>query len=310
MPKLRTMYYRRANWLGVNDNPSSLQELVDRTHHRLNTTQSRTFSYHDGQIQAINVTHRGRTRCSLLHITYYVPKQPVSLVPDPAPVSVSNTVERQPPNQHSFMNGDVFVLLRENDAVICNSGAREGVAKAYLSSALGACSVEDVFDLEQVADVDKLEMIQREGVKSICLSASAFRATKDRIERETKKTRLMGNFVDEFLRLYASQENTSLDELANYENLQVKLEISFDSRRKGGKLAAEGLNNAARHLLKDEDKGFVILTKDGNTLTSEDIKVKKSVEIKEHGNSISCEHAWNEMLDYYQELRDSGVVEA
>jgi hypothetical protein len=308
MPKLRTMYYRRAHWLGVN-NVENLQTLVDRIHHRLNTTQSRTLLHKDGQLQGINISHRGRPRCSLIHVAYYVPRQPTSLVPDPAPIANGNTVERAPPDRHSFMDGDIFLLLRENDIVLCNSGAREGAAKAYLAGILSAGGVEDVFEVEQVADVDKVELVQREGVKSIRLSSSVFKATTDRIQRETKKTRLMGVLADEIMRLYAAQEEANLDDLAKYENLQVKLEISFDSRKKGGELAAGKLDEAAQGLLNEDDKGFVIVTKEGNALTSDDIKVKKVVEVDDHGNSVSCEHAWREMLIYYGELRAAGVVE-
>ena len=207
------------------------------------------------------------------------------------------------------MNGDVFALLRGNDVILCNSGAREGAAKAYLAAVLVRGGVEDVFELEQVADVNKVEMVQREGVKSIRLATSVYKATQDRLTRETKKTNFMGEIAEEFLRLYADRQGMGSDELAEYENLQVKLEISFDSRRSGGVVAAEKLDAAANSLFNEEDTGFVITTKEGNTLTSEDIKVKKSAELADHGNSVSCSQAWSAMMEYYRELHDSGVIE-
>lgn len=309
MPKLRTMYYRRATWLGAGPGHGDLQSLIDGIHRRLNTTAARTFGYKDGELQGVKIDGEGRPRCTLLHIAYYVPRQPTSLVPDPAPVANSDTVERNPPVHHSYMNGDVFALLRGNDVILCNSGAREGAAKAYLAAVLVRGGVEDVFELEQVADVNKVEMVQREGVKSIRLATSVYKATQDRLTRETKKTNFMGEIAEEFLRLYADRQGMGPDELAEYENLQVKLEISFDSRRRGGVVAAEKLDAAANSLFAEDDAGFVITTKEGNTLTSEDIKVKKSAEIDDHGNSVACSRAWQAMLEYYRELRESGVVE-
>ena len=309
MPKLRTMYYRRATWLGAGPGHGDLQSLIDGIHRRLNTTAARTFGHKDGELQGVKIDGERRPRCTLLHIAYYVPRQPTSLVPDPAPVANSDTVERNPPVHHSYMNGDVFALLRGNDVILCNSGAREGAAKAYLAAVLVRGGVEDVFELEQVADVNKVEMVQREGVKSIRLATSVYKATQDRLTRETKKTNFMGEIAEEFLRLYADRQGMGPDELAEYENLQVKLEISFDSRRRGGVVAAEKLDAAANSLFAEDDAGFVITTKEGNTLTSEDIKVKKSAEIDDHGNSVACSRAWQAMLEYYRELRESGVVE-
>ena len=146
-------------------------------------------------------------------------------------------------------------------------------------------------------------------MKRIRLGTSVFKASYDRIQRQTKKTELMGRVAEELIRLFGGDVADNLDDLKAYDNLRVKLEISFDDRKKGGQLAADSLDAAGCGMLDSDDKGFTIETKGGKKLTSEDIKVSEKVELSKHGNSVSCEHAWLEMERYYKELDDAGVLE-
>jgi hypothetical protein len=305
MGKERTLYYRRVAWFKPGN--QNLQAFVDRAHQQLNSTALRTFDYHDGELQGINCrTSNGHT---LVHVTYYVPKQPTSLVPDPSSQSASETVERNPPPRHSFMEGDVFLLIRNNDVILCSSGAREGAAKRYLAEMLAKCNIDETVELEQVANVDKVALIRQEGVKRIRLGASVFKASYDYLQRKTKKTEWMGKTAEEFMRIFGGNALENLDELKAYDHLRVKLEVSFDDRKKDGHLAAESLTTAACSMLDSDDEGFVIETKGGKKLSSEDIKVSKKVDLNDHGNSVSCEHAWAEMNEYYDELNDNAVLE-
>lgn len=238
-----------------------------------------------------------------------VPRQPTSLVPEPAAVQLAETVECKPPAKHNYMEGDIFLLVKNNDVIICASGMREGTAKRYLVEVLEKCGIDEEFDLEQVANVDKVVMLSQEGVKRIRLGSSVFRASYDYVQRQTKKTELMGKLAAEVMRIFGKGQGDSLDDLKAYENLRVKLEISFDERRKGGQLAAESLAAAGCSMIDSDDKGFTIETMNGNKLTAEDIKVHQKVEIREHGNSVACEHAWDAMRKYYEELDDAGVLE-
>jgi hypothetical protein len=307
MGRERTLYYRRVHWFATGTH--NLQTYIDRAHGRLNTTALRTFDYHEGQLQGINYHQNGNPGASLLHVTYYVPKQPTSLVPDPAAVQATETVERNPPPRHSFMEGDVFLLVKENDIIMCSSGAREGAAKHYLIQMLDKCAIDEGFELEQVANVDKVALLQQEGVKRIRLGSSVFKATYDYVQRQTKKTELMGKVAEEIMRIFGGGVIENLDDLKSYDNLRVKLEVSFDDRKKHGELAAQSLAAAGCSMLDSDDEGFTIETKSGKKLTSADIKVSKKVELNEHGNSVSCEHAWMEMQEYFNELDDAGVLE-
>ncbi len=111
------------------------------------------------------------------------------------------------------------------------------------------------------------------------------------------------------MRIFGGEVAEDVDALKAYENLRLKLEISFDERKKGGRVAAENLAAAGCSMLDSEDQGFTIETRNGNKLTAEDIKVSQKAELTEHGNSVSCAHAWRAMQEYYDELDAAGVFE-
>jgi len=207
------------------------------------------------------------------------------------------------------MEGDAFLLIKNNDLIICSSGIREGSVVNYLTDVLKHIGVDEIFDLQQIANVDKVELIRQEGVRKIQLGVSVFRATQDYAQRQTKKTTLMGKLAEEFLNIYAKVNMDSPADLKKYDNLHVKLEISFDARKKGGEVASSSLTSAGRNLFDSEDSGFTIETKSGNKLTSEDIKVSKKVELQEHGKSVLCDSVWTELESYFDELDNSGVLE-
>jgi hypothetical protein len=94
----------------------------------------------------------------------------------------------------------------------------------------------------------------------------------------------------------------------------VKLEISFDQRRKGGELGRERLQAAAKSFLGaptegDDDAGFTIVTGSGKRLTAAEIRVSDSRDFNPYGNSIFRIDAFEALLSYYEELEASGVLE-
>ncbi|MEN7972683.1 MAG: hypothetical protein ABFR47_02490 [Verrucomicrobiota bacterium] len=303
--KRRVLNYRRVMWL--NKTTQTLQQYVDSTHQSLSSTQQRTFTYNDGEVQGMNIEKNGTF--TLVHLAYYLPNQPTSLVPKPSQTANTETIEKKPPNNHDYMEGDIFLLIKHDDVILCPSGTRDGSAKSYLHSMLSQCGIEKVFSLEPVADIDKVEIIKREGVKKIRMGSSLYKATTDRMQRKTKKTVLLGGIAEDIASIFMKTQYENIDELKKFENLQVRLEISFDKRKKGGALAAKQLTKAGADLLDNEDDDFTIETMNGKKLTSDDLRVSKNTFINAHGKSVSCQDAWSNMMSYYEELYNSGILD-
>lgn len=307
--KSRTLFYRRVDW--VNGKGDSLEKYLSKAHNSLNTTSDRTFQHSDGEIQGLAIQHGDSG--ILVHLAFYTPKQHSSLVPVPSKAKSKNTSSIAPPEKHNYLDGDIFFLVKGNHIVLCPSGARESVALSYINQVLRKQAPENVvtrYSIEPVAKIDKVKLLQQEGVKKIALNSSLYEATMAYTERTTTKMSLLNSVAEEFLGLFKKDSDKELQNLGEMENLSVKLEISFDSRKKDGELGRQRLQETANMLISDEeDQGFTIITGGDNRLTADEIRISDKVSLTPHGNSVSRQSAFEALKIYMQDLYEAGVLE-
>jgi hypothetical protein len=301
------MFYRRVTWAdGAHD---YLEKYLRDAHKQLSTTRQRTFTHGDGELQGLAWGAKQSGLC--VHIASYVPHQPASLVPSPSKAESRDTSQKPPPPEYSFLEGDIFFVLSGNHLVLCPSGANESVALLYINYVLREVGEDKLitrFSVESVADIDKIKLLQSEGVKKIALNASLYEATMSYMERTTTKTTLLGGIAKDIAALFAEDKNYKLREIGELENLSVKLEISFDARKRGGEVGRERLEAAASRLLDEETGGFTIVTGNDNRLTADEICVNKKVSLPVHGNSVSRDEAWSSLAEYLKDLKASGTL--
>lgn len=88
------------------------------------------------------------------------------------------------------MDGDAFLYINGNDVCMCLTGLRDGSIREYLCDLFKKAALGDnaaKFDLQKVANIDKIKMLHKQGVKEIELRATMFQATH---QYEVKKKRL------------------------------------------------------------------------------------------------------------------------
>lgn len=305
--KQKTLYYRRAAWLApVQD---TLEGLLRAASERLTTTADRTFNYIDGEMQGMTI--EAASRGLLLHVALYVPNQSRSTVPNPSRRRSSNANTEPPPEQHSFMDGDIFFLVNGNHIVLCPSGAREAVAIEYMESMLKTSGLADLVNQYKVvatADANMLALIHREGVKKINFDATLYDATMKYNERKTTQNTFLNTMKDEFFSLLSSDADRS-DAESDMENLSVAVELKNDRRARRGRLASGPLDSIARSVIEDEDEGFKIVTGSGKELTRQSLRVRKRVTLPVHGSSVFRSSAFQELENYFRELESSGMLQ-
>lgn len=305
--KIRTLFYRRVVWFeGAKRN---LQSFVDSAHKKLSTTQSRTFLHNDVEIQGLSI--QKAKHGSFIHVAAYVPDQTTSLVPRPSKAKSKQTDTEDPPDNFNFMEGDVFIYVVKNNLIICPSGARESVAFSYLRKLLhhgGHSDIAGDFEVEAVANIDKVKLLKQEGVKKIKLDSTLFEASVDYMERKTTKMTMLNSVAKDFMEIFAKDKNTDLRSIEDLENLSVKVEISFDSRKKGGEIGRERIEKAAGKFINEEE-GFSIVTGDGKTLTPEEVRISQKIKLAGHGNSVFRSDVLISAEGYYQDLKEAGVLE-
>lgn len=280
-------------------------------HESLTSTAQRTFSYGDGELQGLAWDSRPFGLC--VHVASYVPHQPTSLVPFPSRAKIKDTSTEPPPADHNYLEGDLFFVLSKNDLVICPSGARESVAVSYIDHILRKVGLEKLttqYSIEPVANVDKVKLLKSEGVKKISLNASLYEATMEYTERQTTKMTLLHGLASEFVALFAEDKRIDLQNVGERENLSVKIEISFDSRKRGGEVGQQRLESAATKMIQEDDgDGFSIITGGDKKLTSDEIRINQKIVLPAHGNSVSRQEAWSSLAGYLNDLKESGTLQ-
>ena len=141
----------------------------------------------------------------------------------------------------------------------------------------------------------------------VTMDASLFDATLDHLERTTVRKKLGGKLMDEIKAL--AFEDKTPEEVEAAENINARIILTYDSRKKGMVLGRQGVEDLAARMLTDEDEGFAIITAGGEKIKGSDISLRKTVSLPKHGKSVFCSDAWRELEAYYYELRDGGLLE-
>lgn len=211
------------------------------------------------------------------------------------------------------MDGDIFFLIHKNHVVLCPSGAREKAATLFIDHVLRKAGQEDLtskFSIEPVADIDKVKLLRQEGVKKLTMKESLYEASIDYVERTTTKKKLFNAFAKEFLAFFADDDDEQLHDINEKENLTVNIEISFDSRKKGGDVGKKRIKEAAHKIIQDDDDSlFSIVTGSGKELNANEIRLSEKTNIKKHGNSVNRDDAWQKLYSYFLDLKHLGMLE-
>ncbi len=202
----------------------------------------------EGQIIELRHSDEDIDGNQLLHLVAYTPDDRISIVPRADDVAAADLALIDAPENSEFLDGELMVLVRENDVSLCRSGISENALITFvqlLGERSGQVGVNCSFGLMKRADMDKLELIRRDGIKHISMNALAHAASVDHVERVSVKQRFLGSVVDE-LKALAGMEGEIPDEA---ENLKVEVLFTFD-KRNGTELDQRELAELAEQVLR------------------------------------------------------------
>ncbi len=236
-----------------------------------------------------------------LHVASYVPNQPTSTIAKNPRLKKSKIYAEPAPDGEDYLNGDIFVLIKNNHVILCPSGARESVAELYINNIIDKHfnkNISNNLSFEAVAKVSKIRMIQEEGVKEIILNASLYDASVQEInEKKPNVSDLRKYLADQIEQIFARDAN--LKEIKEKENLNIKISIKFDGNKARkhtkelgyGDIGKQRLLSASNQLINqseiDGNNGFIIVTGLNNKISAEDILVSDSFRVKTLGKSLT-----------------------
>lgn len=318
--KNKTFYYRRANF-GFIKEPKSLEAMLKSSLTATESVRGRTFA--GGQGTEVRCSHykEDGDKGLFLQITTYTPDQPTSTIEKSADVPLSIVDEEEAPIGKHFVDGEAFVFVNGDHVIFCLSTARESIVLKYFQNI-----IEDnlfvieakCLELDPIANVSKLKMIQKEGIKDVIMDCSLYDAS---LERLNSKNKTVGKFFGKIaadIQTLISTDDT-LQEIDDRENVNIKISLSFDGKRANlkeskkidgfGEAGKEHLSTVAKALVNDSDShGFKILTNFGNTITADEIRVSDSRKVDTFGKSLKKQDAWDKLYLYHIELKSTGVL--
>ena len=106
--------------------------------------------------------------------------------------------------------------------------------------------------------------------------------------------------------LFGSDEE---EEWRRNANLQVRVMVSYDGRSKKGQLGTELITDLAHRLNSGDESDYIIKLQNGSSLTDQQIKVRKEIDLPSFGKTILYRDAWEEMDVYWRELKQGGVID-
>ena len=301
--------YRRAHFsLDVSDG-HTLEKSVVAAFGSLSTIEARRVSLPDGHVIDC-LRFKKRASGHFVHLAVYTPGERASVVPVLGSVTEGDISAVRAPAKHDFMDGDVMLLLAGNDILICASSVHDGKITAYFATLFAAAGLDEskhIFSAERVANADKVQLIEDEGVKEIALNATMFEASLDRAKRTSHRQKLTGALIDEFMAIFSKDK--SLKDIADRENITAEVILKFDQRRKGGEVGGKRLSALSREVVDQSTDGYRITTLEGNVINGAELSLSKQVEIAAHGKSVQWAPAAAALDAYYKELRADGSLE-
>ncbi len=306
--KKKTLGYRKAEFFVPV--AKTLEQYLSEAHTKLPDVTQRRVAM-PGHLVLECRKHQNQASLGVfLHIAAYSPGEHASVVPMTSGTQPADVTTTPPPDQCEFMDGDIMALVVGNHVLLCSSNLHEKKAERYMVEVIDAAKIDtnaSKFALSKKADVDKVRLIQSQGVKSINLNATLFDATLDHLERTTVRKRIGGKLMDEIKALILEDQDAA--ELEGAENLSAHVILKYDSRRTDSTIGRQSIESLASQMIEDGDDGFTIETLGGEKIKGTDITLRKTVSLPKHGKSVFCGDAWRALEQYYYELRDGGLLE-
>ena len=305
----KTFYYLRARRDG---NPFDLQAIVARTRRWKSNCGATEVELGGGdvvRIQHYSVTG-GRIR---LHLSRYVPGVQASTLQPKATSAEDDEGAQAPPRGKEFKEGDCFLLIKDHHVLYCRHGISKSKASLYFSQLFRAADLHDEasgFDLIPASNLDKLKLIQDHGVKSIRLAVSAFDLSLPEARRKNWISKSFGKLGDELSALVSKDQ--ALAQQKALEDLIVNVEVRLDGNTRAVQGSQDFMEDLAESVLDDDESPiseFLIITQDGEQITSGAIRLQTRIGVEKKDNSVSHHSVWAELETYYEQLSQGNLLE-
>lgn len=305
----------------------TLENMVAASWDKLNCTSERTFSATNGKsLVGMKLSFdtaklsKGNKDCTLFSVGLYEEGAAANTIFKPSVSQIeleADTVDA--PLHQEYLDGKGFVCLYGNHLVLSPTNTlRAGTINGFIEALIakgGFHKESQLLDIQQIADIDSYRTIQNDGVKNITINSSAYLSTYSYLERHkpnfspSSKVQKITKLAKAWME--ALSDDDSDQKIAESENLNARIVISHDGRSASDSsdIGSERLKKTAISLVETDLAGYVIITKTGKKLTHEEIVLKNTVKVTEHGKSVKRDEMWNELVKTLEQYDKDGILE-
>lgn len=252
----------------------------------------------------------GRVR---LHLSRYIPGVQASTLQPKATTAEDDEGAQPPPKGKEFKDGDCFLLIKDHHVLYCGHGISKSKASLYLSLLFREAELNDEssgFELVPASDLDKLQLIQDHGVRSIQLAVGAFDLSLPKAQRTSWVARSFGTLGDELTALISKDQSLATQKAL--EDLMVNVEVKLEGNTRAVQSSQNFIEELAETVLDDAElpvSEFTIITQKNERITSGEIRLQTGVKVEVKDNSVSHTSVWGEMGTYFDEIDQKKLLE-
>lgn len=305
----KTVYYLRAR---RDDKLFNLQNVIARARKIKSTVGESEIVLGAGDVLRIQ-HYKDNGGYVYLHLARYTPGIVASTLLPKAKSAEDNEGTQSAPAGKEFKDGDCFIVVKKHNVLYCGHGISLPKATLYLSQLFHESSLDKIssgFSLLPASNINKLNLMQEHGVRSVELSVGAFKMSLPKKQRDNWVAKAFGTVGDEFSALLKKDESPK--EQKALEDLLVNLEIRLDGNTRAAPSSKEFIENLAETVLDDTESPiseFVIRTQSDERITSNEIRLQTRIKADKKDNSVSHISVWSALNKYFMQLANDNLLE-
>ena len=304
----KTLSYRRAEWV-QGTSGITLERCIREAHRKLPNIEARTIARADQLAKSLK-QEDNPSGGLLLHLTVETPGEEAAVVPHTSATAaeVDLTVVA-PPSDGEWLDGDAFLYVNGDHVCMCTTGVRAGAIAAFFYSLFEKAHLRKDstrFLLLKVADMKKVKMLHKQGVRELEIRGTLYKATANHAKRKANYVGTLGAVGKIIKALLGKPHDVTPDGLRVY--IGLRADRRFKKYLNVGYKTVEALSTDVVQNFKADDD-YVIITKSGQRISQNEIFMRSKVQIDSQGKTVERDKAWKELTAFYDALKSSGVVE-
>ncbi|WP_095139518.1 hypothetical protein [Pseudomonas sp. Irchel s3a10] len=247
----------------------------------------------------------------LYHFTMYSPGSKTATLTPKAATKKDEEVGAKPPAGREFKSGECYLYVCGHNVLFCAHGLTPSRAVQYIFMLLKSNGYDtESFKFSPIGNIDKLKLLNEQGVKSIRLNVSAYKLSLPK-KKGSWLAKALAPVGNELSALVSKDVNRSEEKAL--EDLMVSIEIGLEGNSRATDESKETVVDLASEILEDDDgydlDSFTIMTRENTPITGGDVKLHTTVRPEKDGSSLNYVNIWDAMGVYYTQLKRQKLLE-